>query len=58
MDLRKSYSLKIDEKNFDKLRVVAKSNHRSVNAQIEALVADCIRAYEDEHGEIMEPDNK
>ena len=52
MDYRKSYALKVDETNFEKLRVISKANHRSVNAQIEALISECIAAYESAKGEI------
>ena len=35
-----------------KITVVAKNNHRSLNAQLEHLAHICVYAYEKEHGEI------
>lgn len=35
-----------------KITIVAKKNHRSLNAQLEHLAQLCVDAYEKEHGEI------
>jgi len=49
---KKSYALRVDETNFEKLKAIANENHRSVNSQIESLISDCIKSYESEHGTI------
>ena len=52
-DYKKPYALRVDDENFEKLKIVAKKNHRSVNAQIEALISDCIKSHEAENGIIV-----
>lgn len=52
MNNKKSYALRVDETNFEKLKVIAETAHRSINAQIEFLISECINAYEAEHNEI------
>jgi len=47
---QKPYSLRVDELAFEKLRVVAKENNRSINAQIEYLIKQCVNNYEKEYG--------
>ena len=49
---KKPYALRVDETDFEKLKIISAFNHRSVNAQIEALIAACISNHEKEHGEI------
>jgi hypothetical protein len=47
---KKSYALRVDEFDFEKLKIISNKNHRSINAQIEALISDCIEKYEKENG--------
>ena len=50
---KKQYALRVDEWDFEKLKIIANENHRSVNAQIEALISECIKGYEAENGELI-----
>ena len=50
----KNLSIRIDEKMLDKLHVVADYEGRSANSQILVLIRDCIEAYEQKHGKILE----
>jgi len=52
-EYKKSYLLRVNEEVFDKFKVVAASNFRSVNAQIEALIVACVSEHEAKHGEIV-----
>ena len=49
---KKSYALRVNEIAFEKLKHIASANHRSVNSQIEAIIEQCVAAYEKENGEI------
>ena len=50
---KKSYALRVDEKAFEKLKIISASNHRSFNSQIEALIERCISEYEKDNGKIQ-----
>lgn len=52
MNSQRPYSLRVDEVAYEKLRIIAKENNRSINAQIEYLIKQCIHQYERQHGEI------
>jgi len=52
MNSQRPYSLRVDEVAYEKLRIIAKENNRSINAQIEYLIKQCINQYERQHGEI------
>jgi len=47
---KKPYALRVDEIHFEKLRLIAEASHRSVNSQIEFLIAECIAQFEKENG--------
>ena len=47
-----NYPLRLDEELMEKLKIVSSKNSRSVNRQIEYLVACCISQYEKENGAI------
>uniref|UniRef100_A0A7C5Z333 Arc family DNA-binding protein n=1 Tax=Caldicellulosiruptor owensensis TaxID=55205 RepID=A0A7C5Z333_9FIRM len=51
-DYKKAYTLRIDETLLDKIRVIAEKNKRSINAQIEYLIQQCVEEFEAKHGEI------
>ena len=48
----RSLTIRIDSEMLDKLHVVADYERRSANSQILILIRDCVKKYEDEHGEI------
>ena len=49
---KRQFTMRMQPENFDKIRVVATVNKRSVAMQIELLIEQCIAAYEKEHGPI------
>lgn len=53
----KNLSVRINENLLSKLRVIAKDEYRTVNAQIYILIRDYIERYEDEYGPIPLQDN-
>jgi len=55
---KKSYPLRVDEELFEKLKLIASNNRRSLNAQIESLIEDHILEYEKENGKIIIPDSE
>lgn len=57
-DYKKSYTLRINETLLDKIRVVAARNKRSINAQIEYLIQQCVEEFETKHGEIKIDEEK
>lgn len=48
----RSLTIRIEDRLLDKLHVVADYEARSVNGQVLILIRDCIKRFEDEHGEI------
>lgn len=50
---KKPYALRVDEIDFEKLKIISSANHRSINSQIEALIEECIRNYENQNGPIQ-----
>ena len=48
----RSLTIRIEDQLLDKLHVVADYAARSVNGQVLILIRDCIKRFEDEHGEI------
>ena len=48
----RSLTIRIDSEMLDKLHIVADYEGRSANSQILILIRDCVKKYEDEHGEI------
>lgn len=49
---KRAFTMRMQQNNFDKIKVIAAANKRSIAMQIEFLIEDCIRSYEDLHGEI------
>ena len=41
-----------------KITYIAKKDHRSLNAQLEHLAQECVDVYEQEHGEIILPEEE
>ena len=48
----RSLTIRIEDQLLDKLHVVADYEARSVNGQVLILIRDCIKRFEDEHGEV------
>ncbi|MDR1061781.1 MAG: Arc family DNA-binding protein [Clostridiales bacterium] len=46
------YTLRIDQAYLDKIRYIAEENGRSANREIELMIKQRIKSYEEEHGEI------
>jgi hypothetical protein len=50
--MSRQFSISLKEKNKKKLRVIAEENHRTLNGQIEFIIAQFIEKYEDVRGKI------
>ena len=48
----KSVSIRIEEEMLEKIGYVADYEGRSVNSHILVLIRDCVKSFEDAHGEI------
>ena len=49
---KRQFSMRMQQENFDKIRVISAINKRSMAMQLEFLIEQCISDYEKEHGEI------
>ena len=49
---KRQFTMRMQPENFDKIRVIAAINKRSVAMQIEYLLEKCIAEYESAHGVI------
>lgn len=47
------YTLRIPQTYLDKIRYIAEENGRSANKEIELMIKQRIKDYEDTHGEIV-----
>ena len=47
-----SCNVRVEEESWDKLRIIASNNKRSINKEIEFIIDERIREYEEKHGEI------
>ena len=50
---RISTQVRLDETTYQKMKIIAKSEKRSTNAQLEYFMKIGVEAYEAEHGEIV-----
>ena len=50
--LKKQTDIRFEPELLYKISCVAKENKRSLNAQLEYLAQECVKAYEQAHGEI------
>jgi len=50
------YTLRIDRELFAKFRYVADFQGRSANREIEQFIKQTVKEYEEEHGEIVVPE--
>jgi len=51
--MSKQFSISLKEKNKEKLKFIAKENHRTLNGQIESIIVQFIEKYEDVKGKIQ-----
>jgi hypothetical protein len=49
---KRVFTLRVDDELYDKLKVIAGKNKRSLNGQIELLIEQCIVAFEKDNGMI------
>ena len=49
---KRQFTMRMQPENFDKIRVIAALNKRSMAMQIEYLLEKCIAEYEAAHGKI------
>jgi len=54
---KRIFTLRLEDKNFDKIKFIADKNKRSITMQIEYLVEECIDEYEKKNGSIKIPEN-
>lgn len=47
-----SSNIRVEEESWYKLRIIASNNKRSINKEIEYLIDQRIKEYEEKHGEI------
>ncbi|MCM3268811.1 hypothetical protein [Paenibacillus elgii] len=49
---KKVFTLRLEENNFEKIKIIAEKNKRSIAMQIEYLIEQHIEKYEEENGSI------
>lgn len=49
-----SSNIRVEEDAWEKLRIIAADNKRSINKEIEYLINKRIKEYEDKNGKIIE----
>lgn len=49
---KRQFTLRMQEKNFLKIKYIAESQKRSIAMQIEYLVEECVKEFEKDNGEI------
>lgn len=49
---KRQFTMRMQQENFDKIRVIAAVNKRSAAMQIEYLIEKCINEYEEHFGKI------
>lgn len=52
------YTLRVDRRLFEKFRYVAEYRGRSANKEIEQMLKKRVKTFEDEHGEIVFPEDE
>lgn len=56
MKREKHLGLRVDAETYSKLKFIAKYEGRSLSGQVIYLAAQCVRAFEKEHGAISSED--
>lgn len=54
---KRPFTMRMQPYNFEKIKIIAEHNKRSIAMQIEFLIENCIANYEKEYGEIKLPQN-
>ncbi|WP_368490736.1 Arc family DNA-binding protein [Clostridium sp. BJN0013] len=54
---KRVFTLRLQEENFEKIKYISDRNKRSISMQIEYLVEECIRNFEEENGNIKIKEN-
>lgn len=49
-----SSNIRVEEESWEKLRIIALENKRSINKEIEYLIDQRIKEYEEKNGKIIE----
>lgn len=49
---KRQFTLRMQEDNFNKIKYIASAEKRSISMQIEFLIEEYIKKYEDSHGKI------
>lgn len=49
---KRQFTLRMQEENFNKIKFIADTQKRSISMQIEYLVEECIKEYEQTNGSI------
>ena len=52
------FTLRITSNIYEKIRIIAFINRRSMNSQIETFLEQCIKDYESQHGSIRIQEEK
>ena len=47
-----SCNVRVEEESWDKLRIIARNNKRSINKEIEYIIDERIREYEEKFGKV------
>ena len=54
---KRMFTLRLNDEVYDKIKVIADENNRSMANFIEWLCINCIEKYEDNQGKIFVPDS-
>lgn len=49
---KKAFTMRMQDENFQKIKYISAYNKRSIAMQIEFLIEQCAKSFEQEHGEI------
>lgn len=49
---KRQFTMRMQQKNFDKIKYISEQDKRSMAAEIELLIEDKISSFESEHGTI------
>lgn len=49
---KRQFTMRMQQKNFDKIKYISEQDKRSMAAEIELLIEDKIKSFESEHGSI------
>ena len=50
--MKVSTQFRLEEDLYDKVKIIAEIEHRSINAQMEYMIEKSVRAYQEENGPI------